>query len=451
MISHPEDLDTDYVILPEKVLLATGFVDDAAIAIEGETISWVGPRDDLPPQHRQHERHDLPGHAVIPGFVDAHQHLTQSFGSTFAYGEPSEIFRRVWLPLEQSLTEEELTLSAELAAFESMRGGFTAVAEAGTRSSHDVGLIADVARRCGLRTVLGLICHDVGPDAASADDVIRRAEQHLSRYEHDPWVVPSLAVAVPEMATDKTLHRLARLCEESGAVLQSHVNEHLASVERSLLAEGRRPLERLDAVSAVGPWLLAAHAVLLTPQEMMLLRDRGAAWSYNPVASSWKGNAIADALTMLALGVRTGLGTDGTRGDGFRLMDAAETAARFASAGRVGDPFAGEGRAWLDAATRGGADAIGMADTAGTIRPGAPADFLVLDLRVPELTPSHDLAWDLVRTGNRDQLRAVVTAGRPRIIDGRLVGSDQEDLLQRASAAAHAATSRAGLRARRQR
>lgn len=445
-----DSLAESYVLHPEKVLLPTGFADGIAVVVVGDRIAWVGPRADLPDRHRQLPRHELPRHAVTSGFVDAHHHLTQSLGATFAYGEPSEIFRRVWLPLEQALTEDEMALSVDLAALESMRGGFTAVAEAGTRSSRDVEIIADVARRRGLRTVLGLICHDVGPDAPAADDLVRRAEQHLARYENDPWITPSIAVAVPEMATDKTLHRLARLCEEAGAVLQSHVNEHLASVERSLLSDGRRPLERLDAVSAVGPWLLAAHAVLLTPQEMMLMRDRGAAWSYNPVASAWKGNAIADALTMVALGVRTGLGTDGTRGDGFRLMESAETAARFASASRVGDPFAGEGRVWFDAATSGAADAIGL-DSVGTIRDGAHADLAVIDLRVPELTPSHDLAWDLVRVGNRDQLRAIITGGRPRIVDGRRVGSDQDELLQRATEAAHAVAARAGLRPRRQR
>lgn len=449
------NLPDSYLLHPETVLLPTGFTDDVAIAVVGDRIGWVGSRRELPAPYEQLPRYELPRHAVLPGFVDAHQHLTQSLGSTFAYGEPSEIFRRVWLPLEQSLTEDEMAISVDLAALESMRGGFTGVAEAGTRSAHDVEIIADVARRRGLRTVLGLICHDVGPDAPDADEVVRRAERHLSRYANDPWITPSIAVAVPEMATDKTLHRLARLCEEAGAVLQSHVNEHLASVERSLLSDDRRPLERLDAVSAVGPWLLAAHAVLLTPQEMMLMRDRGASWSYNPVASAWKGNAIADALTMLALGVRTGLGTDGTRGDGFRLMESAETAARFASASRVGDPFAGQGRVWLDAATSGAADAVGLdsggPDSTGAIREGAHADLLVLDLRVPELTPSHDLAWDLVRVGNRDQLHAVITGGRPRIVDGRRVGSDQDELLQRAADAAHAVATRACLRPRRQR
>ena len=113
--------------------------------------------------------------------------------------------------------------------------------------------------------------------------------------------------------------------------------------------------------------MLAAHTTLLTPEEALLLRDRGAAVSYNPVATFWKGNAVAPATLLSALGVRMGLGTDGTRGDAFRLLDAAETAQRLGSAMAVGDPYAGRGRRWLRAGTQGGADALGLGAVVGRI------------------------------------------------------------------------------------
>ncbi len=271
----------------------------------------------------------------------------------------------------------------------------------------------------------------------------------LALYEHDPWVRPSIGVAVAEMATPQTLGALAALCREAGAVLQIHVNEHLASVERSLLETGQGPLECLDRVGAVGPWLLAAHATLLTASEQRLLADRGAAWSYNPVASAWKGNVVADALAMLAYGARTGLGTDGTRSDGFRLMDAAETAQRLAHSMQLGDPFAGTGHTWLDAATRGGADAVGLAGAAGSLTAGANADFLVVDLDQPEMVPLVAPAWQLVRHCNRDQLRAVVVGGRPQVVAGKPTWANPDDLLDETRRAAAEATGRTGLNPRR--
>jgi len=75
---------------------------------------------------------DLPGHLIMPGFIDAHHHLTQSFGKALAFGEPSEIFRRIWVPLEASL-DGEGRLSGEQARrhLNRLRGGFTTVVDAG--------------------------------------------------------------------------------------------------------------------------------------------------------------------------------------------------------------------------------------------------------------------------------------------------------------------------------
>jgi len=51
-----------------------GIVENAAVVIEGGTISWVGPRDDLPEEYRSYEMLSVGGSAVLPGFVDSHTH-----------------------------------------------------------------------------------------------------------------------------------------------------------------------------------------------------------------------------------------------------------------------------------------------------------------------------------------------------------------------------------------
>jgi cytosine/adenosine deaminase-related metal-dependent hydrolase len=438
---------TAYVLAPEQVLLPGGFTDRTAVAVGADgTIERVGPVAELRAAYPDRHWLELPGRAVVPGFVDAHHHLTQAFGGPLAFGEPSEIFKRVWLPLETALTEQEVVASARLAALESLRGGFTTIADAGTRSRHDVGLIAEAATEVGVRCVLPVVCHDVGVDETQRRAILRRAEAHLARWASTELVHPGLAVAIPEAATDKTLVEVSRMCEESGAVLQTHLNEHLAGVERSLLATGRRPAEHLHELGVLGPWLLAAHATMLTAREIRLFAETGAAISYNPVASAWKGNAVAPALTLVELGVRVGLGTDATRGDGFRLLDAAETAQRLATSVGIGDPDAGRGQLWLDLATRGGAEVTGLARTCGAIEKGRAADLLVVRTDVPELTPSWDLAWELVRLGNRDLIDAVLVAGRARIVGGAPVGWDAATFLDEARELAERAVARAGLR-----
>src|SRR5579871_6576105 len=322
----------DLLLAPERMLLASGSEAGHALAIRNGVIADVGARDAVAARNPDLAVLDLAGHLVMPGFIDAHTHLTQSFGKALAFGEPSEIFRRIWVPLEGSLDDELVYLTAKLAALESLRGGFTTVCDAGTRAKGSIDALAAATRDAGLRCVLGLLCNDRGATGETADPapIIARAEQHLAGFEHQPLVHPSLAVSIPEAASDAMLGRVSALCAEAGAVFQTHVNEHLASVERSVVARGLRPLEVLARAAALGPQALVAHATLVTPSELALLRDTGTAVSYNPVASQWKGNAVAPALLMASLGIRFGLGTDATRSDGFRLMDAAESAQKLA-------------------------------------------------------------------------------------------------------------------------
>ncbi|MGW2320197.1 amidohydrolase family protein [Streptomyces sp. NPDC001233] len=445
----PDRLRGDTLLLvPDVTLTPDGPLERHAVLVRDGVFHDVGPVERIVRTDPSLTPVRLPGHVLMPGFVDAHHHLTQSFGGALAFGEPSEIFRRVWLPLERALDEESAYVAAKLAALESLRGGFTTVAESGTRAAVDVDVVASAARDAGIRCVLGLVCDDA-PDGTSRDAdpraVLTAAAQHLARYGGADLVRPALAVSVPEAATAHTLAATARLAAEAGTVVQIHVNEHLVAVERSLVRHGLRPLEYLHQVGALGPQLLAAHATLLTPAEITLLADSGAAVSYNPVASAWKGNAVAPATTFAERGIRFGLGTDGTRGDGFRLADAAEFAQRLVYGLASGDSSCGAGWTWWERATAGGADAVGLGPRTGRIAPGAAADFLLVDTGGPEMQPSWDLPWELVRRGNRDQLTAVFVAGRLRLWHGWPPDWDGPALVRRAAELAPRVVQRAGV------
>lgn len=443
---HPDRFDArELLLVPQEVMLRGGPVEGRAVLVADGRFAEIDVAEALIRRRPTLVPIHLPGKLLMPGFVDAHHHLTQSLGKALAFGEPSEIFKRIWVPLEASLDEELVHLSAKLAALEALRGGFTTVVDAGTRAAADVAAVARAAEEVGLRCVLGLICNDLGGSGTDLDGaaIRRNAERHLAAWEGHGLIHPSLAVSIPEAASDGMLRDVARLCAEAGAVFQSHVNEHLAAVERSLVARRLRPLEHLRAVGALGPQTLIAHATLVTPFELNILRDTDTAVAFNPVASAWKGNAVAPALQMAASGIRFGIGTDGTRSDGFRLLDAAEATQRIAFGLGTGDSSCGGGWLWLDHATGAGAGAIGLGSLTGEIAPGKAADFLVVDLEVPEMTPSWDRTWELVRFGNRDQIAAVFTAGRLRLWHGWPVDWDGRALLRDVARVARDAVARA--------
>lgn len=435
------------LLAPEWLMRPEGAQRGWAAAVQGGRFTHVGPRDEVQAAHPGRTVVELPQHLLMPGLVDTHTHLTQAFGKSLAFGEPSEIFKRIWVPMEGVLDTHAAYLSAKLAAWESLRGGFTTVVDAGTRSEEGLAGVAQAARDTGIRCVLGLICNDAGntDGEAGARRILDRAAHFLAEFEHDPLVHPSLAISIPEAASDRMLHDVAALTREAGRRFQTHVNEHLAAVERSLVARGLRPIELLHAVGALNDSALLAHATLLTHREFGLLRDSGAAVAYNPVASAWKGNAVLDAGMLQLLGVPFGLGTDGTRADGLRLMDAAETAQRLTHGLANGDSSCGGGWTWLDHGTHRGAEAAGLAALTGRIEAGFAADFLLLDLDVPEFLPSWDLSWELVRFGNRDQVRAVFVNGALRLWRGWPVDWDARALMREVAEVARRDVARAPL------
>jgi 5-methylthioadenosine/S-adenosylhomocysteine deaminase len=438
----------DLLLAPERLLLGSGCEAGQAMVVRAGVITDAGPRDAVAANNPDLVALDLPGHLVMPGFIDAHHHLTQSFGKALAFGEPSEIFRRIWVPLERSLDAEGVYLASKLAALESLRGGFTTVVDAGSRSEADVVAVARATREAGLRCVLGFICNDAGTAAVGRDrkTILRGAEQHLARFRDDSLVHPSLAISIPEVASDAMLHRVSRLAAEAGAIFQTHVNEHLVAIERSLVDRGMRPLEHLAAADALGPNVLIAHSTLITPSELMLLARTDTAVAYNPVATTWKGNAVAPAEMMAQLGIRFAIGTDGTRSDAFRMVEAAETLQRIAFGIGVGDFSCGGGWTWLDHATCLAADAIGLKGQIGEIAPGRAADLLLVDISGPEFTPSWDLDWELVRFGNRDQIVAVLVAGKLRVWRGWPTDWDARALVREVAQVAETAIAKAPIK-----
>lgn len=52
-----------------------GMINDAAISLEGDQISWLGPRGDLPDAYDGLETHDLGGRLMTPAFIDCHTHI----------------------------------------------------------------------------------------------------------------------------------------------------------------------------------------------------------------------------------------------------------------------------------------------------------------------------------------------------------------------------------------
>lgn len=425
------------ILHPDQVLLPTGFQAGQAVAIEDDHVVAVGPVTELETTYPYARVDHLPARALMPGLVDTHHHLTETFAKAATFGEPAQLWRRVWYPLECGLSLDDVYRAAKHACLEALRGGFTTVVETGCKNPDSTPGVIQAVAETGIRCVLSRAASDVvnfepvpGTDVPTEplDLAIKNLTRHIEDVAGRPRITPSVSLSSVQTCSPQLFAQATELCRAAGAVLQVHANEHTAEIDRCLDLYRRRPIELLAARGALGPHILIAHAVLTTPTERRLLAEADAAVSYCPVASIWKGCAMAPALDYLADGIRLGLGTDATRSDGFRLMEAAETAQRISRAAPVDDMLAGGPRTWLHAATRGGAQAAGL-DTVGTIAPGFKADLITIALDKPELAPSWNLEWELVRLVNRSHVRDVYVDGQLVLHDGQPTTWDPTDLL----------------------
>ena len=428
-----------YALHVDRAWRPEGVLHDAVITVRDGVIESIQSATDYGRMCEAPRARRLPGTAMMPGMLDIHHHVIEPFVKALTAGEPAQLWKRFWLPIEAASTPESVHAGATWTFLEALRGGITTIVDHGLRSRAIADAIHRAADKIGIRLVSSTGVYDLKNFSTSArtpelvtsvDAGLAVAERHLEDCKPFARISPSLACGTVQSNSGAMIAALSTFCREREILFQIHANEHTLEVHASLDAYGRRPIEYLHDLGALGPTTLIAHATLVTNSEIEILRETDTAVAYNPLASVWKGNAVAPALAYLSRGIRVGLGSDATRNDGFRMLDAAETCQRIAYGLPQDDFSCGAGWSWTHAATQGGADAALLGETLGSLAPGMKADFLILDCSGPEVRPSWDLAWEFVRYYDRADILATVVDGEAVLIHGKSTRFDSESFVE---------------------
>ena len=86
----------------------------------------------------------------------------------------------------------------------------------------------------------------------------------------------------------------------------------------------------------------------------------------------------------------------------------------------------------LEMATIRGAAAIGREQDLGSLEAGKRADIVLVDLKRPGTYPVHDLLSNLVFSANGSNVHTVFIDGNKVLEAGRIVGMDEDKLLEQA-------------------
>ena len=446
------------------------------VLIENATVVTVNDRDDVLrpgwvevrdgaiaavsgtplPAQAGDRRIDAGGKVVMPGLVNAHTHLFQTFiRGVYEHLPFTDWLRRIY-HCGRALTAEDCRLSAMLGSLESLKGGVTTVMDHQflNRGVELPEATLEGMRAVGVRTVLARTIMDVGTLAPpevieSPGEGLRAVQSLLDNHRRDgggmltlmtgpntPGVSASgeLAVAVQRFAADR------------GLGVSAHVAESRSIVDAVRERTGHHGVVRwLDALGALGSNWIAPHSVHVSAGEIDIYAGRGVRVCHNPVSNMTLGDGIAPVVEMLRAGLTVALGTDGAASNNSQDMFEVVKTAALLQRVRLQDSHALLPAQALRMATINGARALGLDGLVGSLEVGKRADLIVLDLlAAPHNVAVHDVVSHLVHCARATDVRLVMVDGRILMEDRSVAGLDEAGLLGRAQEAAERLVARLG-------
>ena len=140
-----------YAIHVDMALGPHGPVNDAVLAVKHGVIVNLCSAADYASQPRGLKPMRMTGTAMLPGILDVHHHVIEPFVKALTCGEPAQMWKRIWLPLEATLTEQSAYLGAKWTFLEALRGGITTIVDHGIRTRAIAAAINRAADDTGIR------------------------------------------------------------------------------------------------------------------------------------------------------------------------------------------------------------------------------------------------------------------------------------------------------------
>ena len=425
-------------------------LDGYGVAATGGVISEIGPSDELKARWPQVPVLDASDGVVIPGLVDAHQHLTGDplVRSLIPDDITSDQAIFDWAtPLHAALTGDDDELGATLTAVECLRYGTTTLIEAGTVAHPD--RVAAGMLGAGVRGGVGCWGWDTPglPYSAPAAEVLARQADVLRAFPQGGQVEGWVTLVGHDLASDTLLEGAAELARSHVCGLTFHLSPTAADVDGYMGRRGLRPVAHLGALGVLGPHLLLAHAVWIDETELDLLLESRTAIAYCP----WTYLRLAQGVTRAGRhgefarrGGRLALGCDSVNaGDIADVHRAAALAVGMARDSAMDPAFATAAHG-LDWATCRGAEAVGLGARVGSLEVGKRADLVVHEIRGPSWRPRGRADLNLIWGTDGRTVRDVVVDGEIVVRNGASTKVDEAELTAKAQEAQVALLSRAG-------
>lgn len=425
-------------------------IENGAIAIDGSLITAVGAASSLKKRFPLASVCDYGEAAILPGLVNTHSHLELTAMRGFLDSEEGDFLswlKKLTITRLESMTADDLYVSAAWGACEAVRAGITCIADASDSAYQSMSAVRDV----GLRGIV--FQESFGPDPRLARENVERLAEKVDRLKeletslvrrgvspHAPYTVsaPQLAL-ISSLALEQRLPLMIHAAEskEEGLLLRDGSGPFAESLQRRGI-EWKAPrlstIQYLKRHRVLETHPLLAHCIRVDSEDVETIKEAGASVAHCPKSNAKLGHGRAPLALFRSKDVVVGLGSDSVASNG--TCDLLEEG-RFASllvrldGAEKGEPQNLSAGDVLRMATLSGAEALGLANATGSLREGLQADFTVISLLGTHQTPIFNPAAALAFSSGARDVVATFVGGREVFLGGRIPTIDEERLSAR--------------------
>jgi formimidoylglutamate deiminase len=429
------------------------FVSNGSVLLDDSGVILEAP-DNFSPQA---SIVDLPGKALLPGFVNAHSHSFQRLirgksESRITSGRDFWSWRGTMYHAASKLSPQDVYDVASMAFLEMLLAGITTVGEFHYLHNAldgdpygDPNLLAKqviaAAQSIGIRIVLLRTAYfrsgfELPPDPGqirfyeSGPAFIQNMSSLMDGYPAHAsgvsfGVAPHSIRAVPL----RDLNEIAEWTRLRNLSLHMHVSEQVAENVACIREYGLSPVELLHRECILSSSFTAIHAIHLTGREIDMLAAEDATICSCPTTERNLGDGILPAERVMTAGIPIALGSDSQAQidplEDARQLDYHLRLERQERA--ILDQIAQQPLAerLFECATIQGARALGV--PSGELKPGSCADFFTVDLDDISIAghSAEDLLPMIVFSLNREAIRDVVVGGRLVVRDRKHARQDE--------------------------
>lgn len=365
---------------------------------------------------------DMNGRILLPGFVDAHNHLWNSLmRGCGADGDLYGWLNNCQYPLLQDpVPVQTVYAGVRLSTFDLLNSGITTTLDwMGGPSPEFTDNNLRALEDSGIRFVYSSF-RTVANEAAMNDvEAIRKRleKNSLGTLQVGPFLINR----EPFRSGFFTLTDYAK---KHGLRIHAHLRENIGDMKNEQLV-------LLREADVLGPQLQVAHAIHLNDAELKELAEAGVNAVHNPLSNMRIASGIMRLHEMLVVGMPVALGMDGSSNDTSDMFNTMRLAVGLQRATSRRPDIRPTIPDVLRMATIGGARVLGLDQQIGSLTPGKQADIIALNPSMVNFAPRFDWVSQIVFNAQPANVEWVFVDGKVLKRRGELVG-DVEGTLEQA-------------------